>query len=155
LVARFYRLARTKCALFAGLPQGVVAMKSRRILVVGLGLIGGSLALALKQRKTCLEVLGVSRSETTVEKALAKGVIDRGSTSLAAMLPVLQAGDIVVIATPTLSVKNICEHLKDAVQQGVLITDVASVKGSVVHDAEAVFGCLPKKFYSCASHSGF
>lgn len=121
-------------------------MKARRVLVVGLGLIGGSLALALKQRKICLEVLGVSRSETTVEKALAKGVIDRGSTSLAAMLPALQAGDIVVIATPTLSVKNICEHLKDAVQQGVLITDVASVKGSVVRDAETVFGCLPENF---------
>ncbi|HRF88125.1 MAG TPA: prephenate dehydrogenase/arogenate dehydrogenase family protein [Pseudomonadales bacterium] len=121
-------------------------MKTRRVLVVGLGLIGGSLALALKQRKTCLEVLGVSRSENTVEKALAKGVVDRGSTSLATMLPVLQAGDIVVIATPTLSVKNICEYLKDAVQQGVLITDVASVKGSVIRDAEAVFGCLPENF---------
>jgi len=121
-------------------------MKSRRVLVVGLGLIGGSLALALKKRSACLEVLGVSRSASTIEKALAKGVIDRGSLDLTEQLQALSSGDVVVIATPTLSVKNIFEYLRAAVKQGVLVTDVASVKGSVVCDAEAVFGSLPENF---------
>ena len=51
-----------------------------------------------------------------------------------------------MIATPTLSVKSICEYLRAAVKQGVLVTDVASVKGSVVRDAETVFGSLPENF---------
>lgn len=121
-------------------------MNARRVLVVGLGLIGGSLALALKQRKICVEVLGVSRSENTIKKAFAKGIIDKGATDIALMLPVLQAGDIVVIATPTLSVKSIFKQLRAVVQKGVLITDVASVKGSVIRDAEEVFGSLPENF---------
>lgn len=121
-------------------------MNTQRVLVVGLGLIGGSLALALKQRKICAEVFGVSRSEGTIKKALAKGVIDKGATDITLLLSELQAGDIVVIATPTLSVKNICEQLRTVVQEDVLITDVASVKGSVIRDAEEVFGSLPDNF---------
>ncbi len=118
----------------------------RRVLVIGLGLIGGSLALALKQRQHCLEVLGVSRSESTVQRAVTLGVVDRASTVLSSMLGDLYAGDIVVIATPTLSVRGICEQLRDVAARGVLITDVASVKGSVVQDALAVFGTMPTTF---------
>ncbi len=121
-------------------------MKSRRVLIIGLGLIGGSLAFALKKRNACLEVLGVSRNAATIDKAVARGVIDRGAIDIDAMTTQLHAGDIVVIATPTLSVKSICKKLHAAIKNGVIVTDVASVKGSVVADAEAVFDRLPENF---------
>lgn len=121
-------------------------MIAGRILVIGLGLIGGSLAYALREKSACREVLGNSRSVDTVAKALARGVVDRADTDLAVLLPELQAGDVVVIATPTLSVRAVLEQLHDVIARGVIITDVASVKGSVVDDAQVVFGDVPATF---------
>ncbi len=118
-------------------------MIAERVLVVGLGLIGGSLARALKEKSVCAQVLGNSRSEDTVQKAIARGVVDRADANLANLLPVLQKNDVVVIATPTLSVRAVLEQLREAVARGVIVTDVASVKGSVVEDARAVFGVVP------------
>jgi prephenate dehydrogenase len=115
----------------------------QRVLVIGLGLIGGSFARALKEHDCCAEVLGNSRSADTVAKAQARGVVDRADVDLDVLLPELQAGDVVVVATPTLSVKATLSRLSDVVARGVIITDVASVKGSVVADALDVFGCVP------------
>jgi prephenate dehydrogenase len=121
-------------------------MIANRVLVIGLGLIGGSLARALKDRRVCAHVLGNSRSPDTVTKALERGVIDVGSNHLPELLSQLKENDVVVIATPTLSVKIILEQLLGVVERGVIITDVASVKGSVVNDAKAVYGAVPQKF---------
>ncbi len=121
-------------------------MIAERMLVIGLGLIGGSLASAIRQSTCCRTVLGSSRSAETVSKAVARGVVDRADIELLPLVDELQAGDVVVIATPTLSVRIVLEQLRAAVQRGVIITDVASVKGSVVEDARAVFGEVPATF---------
>ena len=121
-------------------------MIAARVLVIGLGLIGGSFARALKEQGACNEVLGNSRSADTVRKAVERAVVDRGDADLATLLPDLQAGDVIVIATPTLSVRAVLQQLHDAVARGVIVTDVASVKGSVVDDAIAVFGSVPENF---------
>ena len=121
-------------------------MSARRVLVIGLGLIGGSLAAALKKNGDFKEVLGTSRSAVTLKKALERGVVDVADSDIVVLLEKLQRNDVVVIATPTLSVRSILEMLRDAVARGVIITDVASVKGSVVADAEYVFGSVPSNF---------
>lgn len=119
-------------------------MKPMNVLVIGLGLIGGSLARALKESTLAVRVLGNSRSMHTVQKAIERGVVDAGNADLAVVLRELQAGDVIVVATPTLSVKAVFEQLKAVVALGVIVTDVASVKGSVVQDAQTVFGAVPE-----------
>lgn len=118
-------------------------MIAQRLLVIGLGLIGGSFARAVKEAGVCTHVLGSSRSGDTVSKALGRGVVDQASTDLESLLMHLETGDVVVIATPTLSVRTVLEKLQAVVARGVIVTDVASVKGSVVADARHVFGEVP------------
>ena len=114
-----------------------------RLVVVGLGLIGGSLALALKSAGACREVIGVGRRQRTCEQAVELGIVDSASTDLAAVLPRLEPGDVLFIAVPTLAVEAVFRELRDGLPTGVTVTDGASVKGSVIAAAQAVWGEVP------------
>ena len=109
-----------------------MTVRIQRLLVVGLGLIGGSLAKAARERGLCAEVIGSSRNPETLEKALANGVVDRVVTSLEDIAGELGKGDVVLIGVPTLIVPAIVNQLQAILSPEVTITDVASVKGSVV-----------------------
>ncbi len=117
-----------------------------RLLIVGLGLIGGSLALAVRQRKLAVEVLGSSRSQTTLDAAMRLGVVDRVVTDLPAELKTLQENDLVLISVPTLTVPAILKVLQAHLPKGVTFTDAASVKGSVVDGVRDIFDYLPPEF---------
>lgn len=117
-----------------------------RLLVIGLGLIGGSLALIARQRKLATEVLGSSRSQSTLDSAMALGVVDRVVTDLPAELQTLQANDLVLIGVPTLTVPAILQVLQESLPKGVTFTDAASVKGSVVEAVRDIFGHIPAEF---------
>ncbi|MCX2842172.1 bifunctional prephenate dehydrogenase/3-phosphoshikimate 1-carboxyvinyltransferase [Microbulbifer thermotolerans] len=119
-------------------------VKIGRLLVVGIGLIGGSLALALKAAGACREVIGVARRQRTCEQALELGVVDRAVTDLGAILPQLEPGDVVFIAVPTLAVEQVFVALREGLPAGVTVTDGASVKGNVVAAAEKVWGGVPE-----------
>ena len=108
-----------------------------RVLVVGLGLIGSSFSKALRDRAAVGEVIGVSRSPSTCERAVALGVIDRAEADLESALSQLEAGDVVFVATPTLAVPPIIEQCAQAMERGVIVTDGASVKGNVATAAVA------------------
>ncbi|QFT54338.1 bifunctional prephenate dehydrogenase/3-phosphoshikimate 1-carboxyvinyltransferase [Microbulbifer sp. THAF38] len=114
-----------------------------RLLVVGVGLIGGSFALALKAAGACREVIGVALQEEVCEQAKRLGVVDRAYTSLPQALEQLEAGDLVFIAVPTLAVESVFAQLKDYLPEGVTVTDSASVKGSVQSAAEKIWGRVP------------
>ncbi|WP_444921683.1 bifunctional prephenate dehydrogenase/3-phosphoshikimate 1-carboxyvinyltransferase [Microbulbifer sp. CnH-101-G] len=114
-----------------------------RLLVVGIGLIGGSFALALKAAGACREVIGVALQEEVCEQAKRLGVVDRAYTSLPPALEQLEAGDLVFIAVPTLAVESVFAQLKDHLPEGVTVTDSASVKGSVQSAAEKIWGRVP------------
>ena len=114
-----------------------------KFVVIGIGLIGGSLATGLKQRGACREVIGISRKAETCAQAIDYGVVDRAYTSLDQVAAELGQGDLVFIAVPTLSVKSVFEEIKSCLAPEVTITDGASVKGSVQQAAEAVFGQVP------------
>jgi len=116
-----------------------------KFVVVGIGLIGGSLATGLKQRGACVEVIGIARREETCAEAIAHGVVDRAYTSLTAIAKELTAGDVIFIAVPTLAVTGVLQEIKDVIASDVTITDGASVKGSVAKAAEAVFGAVPSQ----------
>ncbi|WP_323844656.1 bifunctional prephenate dehydrogenase/3-phosphoshikimate 1-carboxyvinyltransferase [Microbulbifer magnicolonia] len=114
-----------------------------RLVVVGIGLIGGSLALALKAAGACREVIGVARRARTCEQAVELGIVDRAVTALGDVLPQLEAGDVVFVAVPTLAVEQVFAELRDGLPAGVTVTDGASVKGSVIAAAEKVWGRVP------------
>ena len=114
-----------------------------RFVVVGIGLIGGSLATALKQAGACREVIGIALDGQTCSKAIALGVVDRAYTSLADIASELCAGDVVLISVPTLSVPAVLQQVKDLVHRDVTVTDAASVKGSVLAAAKVVWPQAP------------
>jgi 3-phosphoshikimate 1-carboxyvinyltransferase len=117
-----------------------------RLVVIGIGLIGGSLAAALKQRGACREVIGIARKEDTCQAAVSLGIVDRAYTSLQAVANELEEGDVIFISVPTLSVKSILQEIKQCVSASVTVSDGASVKGNVQRAAEEVFGEVPKQF---------
>ncbi|MEH6469304.1 MAG: prephenate dehydrogenase/arogenate dehydrogenase family protein, partial [Porticoccus sp.] len=123
------------------MPKGI-----NRLVVIGLGLIGSSLAKAARDRGLCQEVIGCSRSPETLVKAMKAGVVDRVVDSIEAVAGELGDGDLVVISVPTLTVPAIVRQLQPILSQSVTITDVASVKGSVVTALKEVYGDIPAQF---------
>lgn len=114
-----------------------------RLTIYGVGLIGGSLARALKASGACTEVVGYGRSVAPLQKALELGVIDRYETDLAAAM---QGSDVVLLGVPVGAMETVLNELKPHLDPKTIITDVGSTKGSVVRAAERVFGLLPPRF---------
>ncbi len=103
--------------------------KLNRVVIIGVGLIGGSLGLALKEKRIAKRIIGVGRREESLKIALEKKEVDEVTTDPASGV---RDADLVVIATPLeLTVetfKKIIPHLK----KGCVVTDVGSVKGPIL-----------------------
>lgn len=97
--------------------------------IVGLGLIGGSLGIDLKAIGEH-QVLGVSRRESTCQQAVARGVVDEASADLT----ILARADVIFLCTPLAALKPTVEKLVPHLSSGTILTDVGSVKASVVKD---------------------
>ncbi|MEW5837939.1 MAG: prephenate dehydrogenase/arogenate dehydrogenase family protein [Pseudomonadota bacterium] len=108
-----------------------------RLLLIGSGLIGGSLALALKRAGVVGEVLACSRHPATLERALALGVIDRCEQD---MRHAASGADMIVLAVPMLAMREVLEKIQPALSPGCVVSDVGSAKQSVIADARAVLG---------------
>jgi 3-phosphoshikimate 1-carboxyvinyltransferase len=117
-----------------------------QLLIIGLGLIGGSIALAVKQRRLADKVIGVSRRPQTLELAMSLGIVDSVYEDIPSALQSLRQNDLVIIGVPTLTVPNIFEDIKKHLPAGITFTDVASAKGSVVSAARNIFGVVPGEF---------
>jgi prephenate dehydrogenase len=106
----------------------------RRIAIIGLGLIGGSLALALRRDAPDLEILGIAPREATLRQALELQAIHKGDSDLRAA----EECDLAVIATPITAVEETLRALATASRKGLLLTDVASTKVQVLAWARAL-----------------
>jgi prephenate dehydrogenase len=107
------------------------------VCIIGTGLIGGSLALAIKQAGFCREIVGAGRTESTLIKAAELGVIDRYDTSI---VKAVADADIVVVSVPLGSMHTVFEQINAGRNEATIITDAGSAKQSVIEDAEAAFG---------------
>ena len=116
-----------------------------RLVLIGLGLIGSSLAASVRNKALAKEVIGISRRQSTLEIALNNGIVDRCADDLSQVAQDLEAGDIVVIGVPTLSVPQVLQDCISQLSPEVTITDVASVKESVVNSAQSLFGAVPSQ----------
>ena len=105
--------------------------------VIGVGLIGGSLAGALKKRGAVGTVVGCGRSEENLETALTRGLIDQCTTDLG---EAVAAADLVLLATPVGSLADLLPRIVGHLKPGAILTDAGSVKGDVVEIARAVLG---------------
>ena len=118
----------------------------KRLAIIGVGLMGGSLARALKEQDLVGEVVGVNRSRIALEKALDLGVIDRGTTDAAEA--VVEA-NFVLVSTPVRSIAPIVAYFAPYLSPGAVVTDVGSVKKSVVMACEA---CMPPGTHFVGGH---
>lgn len=114
-----------------------------RLVVIGLGLIGGSLAYAVKKRGLAQSVIGIARRTETCETAVAMGVVDEAYQTIDDVAASLTSNDVIFIAVPTLSMHEVLTKLKTCISVDVTITDGASVKGSIYNDVLDVFGQFP------------
>jgi len=106
------------------------------VAIIGLGLIGGSIGLALRRgKKPGWEIVGYSRRQVTVANALSLGAIGRGATSLK---DAVKQADFVIIATPVLTVKEIFSKIAPHLPSGCVVTDTASTKVQVMKWAEEI-----------------
>jgi len=116
-------------------------MAIRQITIIGTGLIGGSLALALRKKKFAGRIVGCDR-EAALEKARSRAAIDEGRANPA---DAVRGSQVVVLATPVLAIIDLIERLGPALPAKTLLTDVGSTKAAVVERAVKVFGKNPEK----------
>ncbi len=117
-----------------------------RVAVVGLGLLGGSVAAAARARGVARCVVGVSRGRETAAEAVAAGLADEGSHDLAAGVA---GADLVVLCTPVFAMADTLGRAAPALRAGALVTDVGSVKRALV---ETLPGLLPPGVHYVGAH---
>jgi prephenate dehydrogenase len=117
-----------------------------RLAVIGVGLIGGSLALALKAAGAVGEVVGIGRGRANLEKALELGVIDRIATDAA---DGCRQADVIFLATPVLALAEVAAAILPHLRPGAILTDGGSVKASV---AAAIEPLLPEGIHFVPGH---
>lgn len=106
------------------------------VCIVGVGLIGGSFGIALRQRKLAREVVGAVRRQATIEAALQKGAVDRATTDL---IEAVSNADLILLAPPVGQMKQLCETIAPFVKAGAIITDAGSTKAQIVEECSAIF----------------
>jgi prephenate dehydrogenase len=118
-----------------------------RMVIAGVGLIGGSLGLAIRERGLAKEVVGYGRGEENLRTAVDRGAIDRYSRSPA---EAARGADLIVLCVPVRSTRAVAAPLLAAAAPDALVIDAGSVKGDVVREMEdlvrapaAFVGCHP------------
>ena len=117
----------------------------KKITIIGVGLIGGSLGLALKEKKPNFKIVGIDKQEI-IKKAIARGAIDEGTVNLEEGIKEV---DIVIIATPVKTILNILIQINPFLKKGCIVTDTGSTKGQIVERADKV---LSKDIFFIGGH---
>jgi prephenate dehydrogenase len=127
-----------------------------RVAVIGVGLIGGSFALALKKANACGTVVGVGRNEANLQVALQRGAIDEITPSAT---DAVRDADLVLIAVPVLQMFSVFSAIAGVIRKDAVVTDAGSTKQDVVATARRALGealgrFVPAHPIAGAEHSG-
>lgn len=114
-----------------------------RLSIVGLGLLGGSVAKAARAASLAQEIVGVGRNRQNLEPALQEGAVDRITTDLAEGV---HGADMIVLATPVATLERQLPGVWQAASAQALLTDVGSTKAGIVKAAEALGASRPLDF---------
>jgi prephenate dehydrogenase len=115
----------------------------RRLCVIGVGLIGGSLARALRAAGQVDEIVGSSRNAAHLQRAVDLGVVDRFDTDPAGAV---QGADMVFVSVPLGAMGAVFAAIKDSLDAGAVVTDAGSAKSCVVADVRRAVGEMPPWF---------
>ncbi len=108
-----------------------------KLVVIGVGLIGGSLSLALKQAGAVRHVVGCGRNLDNLQKGIELGVIDSFETSI---IEAVKSSDMVMLAVPLGAMESVFEQVSLGLTDTTVVTDAGSAKGSVVEAAKRTLG---------------
>lgn len=113
----------------------------KKIVIFGVGLIGGSFALAQKKAAATTQIVGVGRTAAPLERAIALGIIDSASSAESdALATCLRDADLILIATPVAQTEAILRVIAPHLQAGTIVTDAGSTKTDVVSAARRALG---------------
>ncbi len=110
-------------------------MQFQKITIVGVGLLGGSIGLAARQRRLAGEVAGFVRRAASLKDCEKAGAVDYATTDLCAAV---SNADLVILCTPLAQMRTLTEQFLPALKRGAIVTDVGSVKADVVRELESV-----------------
>ena len=118
-------------------------LQDSKIAIIGLGLMGGSLALALKGK--CAAIYGIDSHPATIELALAKGIVDQADTNPVELLP---HADLVILATPVPAILSFIPKLPSFIQNPCIVLDLGSTKRNIVQ----TMSTMPERFDVLGGH---
>lgn len=110
-------------------------MLFKKVTIVGVGLLGGSLGLALKKRRLAKEVVGFVRRQASVAECKKARAVDIATRDLRGAV---EGADLIVLCTPLAQMRALVREMAPALKRGAIVTDVGSVKASVVRAVEAL-----------------
>ena len=110
-------------------------MQFRKITIIGVGLLGGSIGLAVKRRKLAREVAGFVRRAASLKDCEQAGAVDYATTDL---LAAVSNADLVILCTPLAQMRPLVQQFLPALKAGAIVTDVGSVKADVVRELESL-----------------
>lgn len=118
----------------------------KKVAIIGVGLIGGSLAIVLRQNGITKDIIGIGRGIKNLEAAKKLGIVDKFTQD--AKQGVKDA-DLIVVATPVASIARLVKEILPFLKNGAIVTDVGSVKKAIVDEIESF---LPDKIHFIAGH---
>lgn len=121
--------------------------EAKRVAIVGVGLLGGSLGLALRESGWGGTLIGIGRTQATLDRAVELGCVDEATTDLSKGIA---GADVIVLATPVSTIIAQLAQLGEGGIGGAVVTDVGSTKEAIVGAAEAALGDSAGQF--CGSH---
>lgn len=114
-----------------------------QLTIIGVGLIGGSLARGLREAGAVQTIVGAGRDVAHLQRAQELGVIDRYATDLG---HAVQGADVVFVAVPVGAMESVLRRIAPSLDPATVVTDAGSTKASVIEAARAAFGELPANF---------
>ena len=118
-------------------------MEVRRLSILGMGLLGGSLGLAVKKRINNCEIFGYAHRKETLDAAISMGAMDRGFSHAA---EAVSGADLVVLCTPVLMLSPLLKEVAPNLAGGAVVTDVGSTKRSIVSEGEKALAGTGRQF---------
>ena len=134
-------------------------MVFRKLVVIGVGLIGGSVALALRQRGVVEQIVGVGRTRENLDEALAAGIVDLAMTIDEPWTSELRDADMVLVATPVAQLPALFAAMTERLSGATIVTDAGSTKQDVIaaareHLGDALPRFVPAHPIAGTEHSG-
>ncbi len=110
-------------------------MQFQKITIIGVGLLGGSIGLAVRRGKLAREVAGFVRRAASLKECEKVGAVDYATTDL---LAAVSGSDLIILCTPLAQMRVLVQQFLPALKRGAIVTDVGSVKADVVRELESL-----------------